>query len=81
MNAKKITSIFVLAMIVAIAAYDVWAIYAGGTEASVSHLLRVWSYKYPAITFSFGFVMGHLFWPISITPVLEKLAKSVKDVE
>jgi len=78
MKAKKITVIFTMAMIVAIALYDVWAIAEGGTEASISHLLRVWGHKYPAITFAFGFTMGHLFWPITITPTLEKIQKGLK---
>jgi hypothetical protein len=75
---KKITSLVILAIIVIIAIYDVFAIAKGGTEASISHTLQVWAYKYPAMTFSIGFVMGHLFWPISHTKELEDLKKKLK---
>lgn len=80
MDPKKITVIFIFATIIAIAGYDVWAIYAGGTEASISHTLRIWAHKYPAVTFSFGFVMGHLFWPITLTPAISKVQKALKKI-
>lgn len=79
MDWKKITSLLIIALIAIIAVYDVVAINQGGTEASISHVLRVWSHKYPAITFSVGFTCGHLFWPITLTARLKKLAKGLKD--
>lgn len=66
-NWKKWTAIFVGAVIVAIGVYDVIAISGGGTEASISHMLITWSYKYPAFTFLMGFAMGHLFWRMRST--------------
>lgn len=62
MSWKKITGFFTIGLIVAIAVYDVVAIINGGTEASISHLLITYAYKYPAMPFCVGFVMGHLFW-------------------
>lgn len=62
MNIKKMTIWFIILIIVLIAGYDVFAIYKGGTEASISQRLIIWSYDYPAFTFLFGFAMGHLFW-------------------
>lgn len=62
MNWKKYTVIFILAVIVSIAAYDFIAIHEGGKEASVSWTLIVWSHEYPAFTFLMGFTFGHLFW-------------------
>lgn len=59
---KKWTIIFIVALIVIIAVYDVIAIYFGGTEASISSLLIMYSYQYPAGTFLIGFTAGHLFW-------------------
>ena len=61
---KKMTVLFVMIIIVAIAVYDAIAITKGGTEASISHLLITWSYEFPAFTFAMGFTMGHLFWKI-----------------
>ena len=66
-NWKKWTAIFIGAVILAIAVYDGIAIAGGGTEASISHMIIVWSYKYPAFTFLMGFAMGHLFWKMRST--------------
>jgi len=75
MNIKKMTAIFIGLVIAAIAGYDVYAIMKGGTEASISHVIFVWSYKYPAFTFAMGFTMGHLFWRIRDT----KASKQISD--
>lgn len=72
---KNITMIFVFIVIIAIAVFDFWVIVKGGTEASISHLFIVWSYKYPAFTFLMGFTMGHLFWKIRDTKETSKLGK------
>lgn len=79
MNWNKATVIFVFVVIVAIGVYDVLAIQGGGTEASISHLLITWSYKYPAFTFLMGFTMGHLFWLISPTKKLNELRGEKKN--
>ena len=73
MTIKKVTIVFVLVLIGVIFGYDVMAIYKGGTEPSISHLLIVWSYDYPVFTFLFGFVMGHLFWRVRGTKELRKI--------
>lgn len=78
---KKITSMVIMLLIVIIAIYDVYAIAKGGTEASISHTLRVWAHKYIALPFSFGFVCGHLFWPISITDKLKKIGNALSEKE
>lgn len=59
---KKYTYIFIAVMVLVIAVYDIIAIYFGGTESSISSILIVYSYKFPAGTFLIGFVAGHLFW-------------------
>lgn len=62
MNWKKVTQLFVMILFVSIFLYDAVAIYQGGTEASVSYRIILWSYDFPAFTFLVGFCMGHLFW-------------------
>ena len=62
MNVKKITMIFVPAVILAILGYDVFAYMNGGQQSTVSNVVIEWSHQYPAMTFFIGFVMGHLFW-------------------
>ena len=78
MNWKRWTVIFISATFVSIALYDVLAISGGGTEASISHTLIVWSYNYPVLTFAFGFVMGHLFWRVRSTPELDAIDKKTR---
>lgn len=63
MNYKKITLIFIISVIVAIAIYDVWVIAAAGNnDASISAQLIEWSYNYPLFPFAIGIVCGHIFW-------------------
>ena len=79
MNWKKWTAIFVLSVVVLIIIYDIIAIMGGGTEASISHMLLIWSYKYPAFTFAMGFVCGHIFWRTLDTKDTKKIAEFVRD--
>lgn len=72
---KQYTVIFIIAVIVAIAMYDVFAIYQGGTEASISNILIQWSYKYPAFTFLLGYTMGHLTWRMRDTDKTKELGR------
>jgi len=67
MKWQKATMIFIGVLIVAIAAWDVFVLVDGGTESSISHVMIVWAYKYPAFPFVMGFVMGHLFWRMKET--------------
>ena len=76
---KKITRIFVLLTLVIVGVFDVFAIVKGGTEASISHLIFIWSYKYPAFTFLTGFCTGHLFWRMRDTEDSRKISDSTKD--
>jgi len=59
---KKITVIFIVAVIAIIIIYDVWALVAGGAEATISSVLLNESKNYPIIPFTLGVVCGHLFW-------------------
>lgn len=78
MSTKKLTAIFIGVAILIIAAYDVYAILAGGSEASISHTMILWSYKYPVFTFMMGFVMGHLFWRTIDNKDTKKIADFIK---
>jgi hypothetical protein len=59
---KGITSLLIILTIVGLGIYDAVAIHFGGTSASISQTLNIWSFKYPAMTFAMGFLMGHLYW-------------------
>lgn len=66
--------LFVISWIV----YDIFAVSAESTEASISFMIYEWSFKYPVFTFGvgffFGFLGGHFFWRIRDTETTKKLS-------
>lgn len=78
MNIRSITSIVILSAVVILLGYDVFAIYKGGTEASISHMVIEWSYKYPIFTFSFGVLCGHFFWRVRGGKILRKIEDNTR---
>lgn len=69
-------AIFIFIILLSIGAFDVYLVYSGGTEATISSQIILWSYNYPAFTFLMGFAMGHLFWRMRDTKKTERLGKS-----
>jgi len=58
----NLTVIFIISVVVIIATYDTWVIYAKGKQESVSaHIIRG-SKQYPLLVLLFGIALGHLFW-------------------
>ena len=60
---KRLTGLFITAVVLIIGVYDVVAILGFGTDATISRVLLGTSVTTPAIPFAIGFLMGHLFWP------------------
>lgn len=60
---KKITMVFTVLTVIAIALYDTFALATGGYEATISCLLYTYSKQQPIIPFVFGVFAGHLFFP------------------
>lgn len=75
MAIKNAAAIFLGVLIVAVIIFDVYVILKGGTEASISHQIIIWSYQYPAFTFLTGFVFGHLFWRMPSTSKTKEIGK------
>lgn len=75
---KNAAAIFIIVVIIAIAGFDVFLIANGGTEASISHTMYVWSHKYPLFTFLMGFTMGHLFWRLRDTKETKEITDFTK---
>lgn len=73
MGKRKLTFYFLALLVVVIAAFDVYVIFEGGKESSISHVLIELSYEYPSITFMLGFVCGHLFWRMKSTKQMKKV--------
>lgn len=72
----KLTGFVILGAIILLGAYDTFAFLKGGTEATISHVLLMWSYDYPIFTFSFGVLVGHLFWRTRDTGETKRLGKT-----
>jgi hypothetical protein len=60
---RNLTKWFILASLVLIIGYDIFAVLKDGEQATISAVLLGWSREYPPLTLAFGVLMGHLFWP------------------
>lgn len=66
MKIRELTGYVIVGFIVAIFIYDGYAYIQGGQDATISSVIITdWALNYPAFTFAMGFIMGHLFWPLS----------------
>ena len=74
---KKITVYFIAALFFLITIYDVFAIVKGGVEASISHTMIIWAYKFPIFPFFMGVLCGHLFWRMGDTKETKAIADSI----
>lgn len=54
---------FITIILLLIAGYDVFALFIGGTDATISRILLHDSAMVPAIPFGIGFLFGHVLWP------------------
>jgi hypothetical protein len=74
MNYKKTTLFITIASILVLGIYDFFAVFVGGTESSISHLVITASKDWPIIPFLVGGLMGHFYFPMRITKeILEQL--------
>jgi len=86
MDIRKKTSLFIVGFIlfaiVIVGGYDIYAIIKGGTEATISHMVFEWSYKYPIFTFSCGFfpgvLVGHFFWRIRDGKITKEISDNTR---
>lgn len=78
---RKMTGVIVMATIVILSLYDVYAYTEGGTEGTISHVLMTWGYNYPMIPFAAGVLVGHFWWRIRNVKGYENLgqARDVSD--
>jgi|DEB0MinimDraft_6_1074348.scaffolds.fasta_scaffold99935_3 hypothetical protein len=79
MNWKKLTYYFMGIVAVIMGAWDVLVLVKGGTEASISHTVIAWSYRYPIFTFLSGILCGHFFWRVRQTKELKNTVPQIKD--
>lgn len=58
----SMTEGFLIAVVVVVLAYDLFALQRWGIEATVSRVITDWSRRHPVIPFLLGLVAGHWFW-------------------
>lgn len=59
--------------------YDMYVLYLGGTEETISHLVFTWTYDYPIFTFACGMLCGHLFWRIRDTKKTKEISDETRN--
>ena len=62
MNYRRVSAIFTVVTIVLIIVVDIWLALAGGYGATISEVLRDWSYRANFIPYGMGILMGHWFF-------------------
>jgi hypothetical protein len=62
MKVRIIVQWFMLVVAVLIAIVDIWAAIKGGRNDTISGRIWDWSTTDPMLPFSFGVIVGHLFW-------------------
>lgn len=66
MSKRELTGYMIPFFIVLIFGYDAYVFFTEGQDATISSVIITdWALNYPAFTFLVGFIMGHLFWPLS----------------
>lgn len=66
---RKITTGLIFFLILSLGIYDVGVFIFGGGDATISTVLYQLAQAYPVLSFSLGFVTGHVFWPNRAAPL------------
>jgi hypothetical protein len=61
---KRMTNYFLLAVLIVVCAYDLYAYWWLTPQQTVSRTVFDLAREYPIIAFVAGVVAGHLFWPV-----------------
>jgi hypothetical protein len=60
---RMLTGAILVCVTATLIAYDIYAIMAGGVEATISRVILETSASMPILAFAAGVLCGHLFWP------------------
>lgn len=66
------TELFIVAIVLLIAAFDIFIIIKKGKKESISSYIINGSKKYPLLVLILGIVLGHLFWSMDSFDYLTK---------
>lgn len=64
LTARILLAALLMIVLVGIAGFDLIVVAWGYPNSTVSAILQEWSRQHPIIPVVFGFVAGHLFWPV-----------------
>ncbi len=64
MNSGFLIAAWLLANLLAVGAYDVFAFFFARQEDTVSYWIQIWLEQFPILAVSLGIVIGHLAWPL-----------------
>ncbi len=53
----------IIAAVILLVAYDIFAVFSGGPQNTISWKLMTWSQRFPIIPFVGGVLAGHWWWP------------------
>jgi len=62
MNWPYCTRLFIVLVTLFVAFFDIIVVTFIGSDATISHQLMLWSYKYPVIPLFAGGLLAHFFW-------------------
>ena len=65
---RTITVGILVAVVVLLIVWDVYAYLAGGSQATISRVTLAFAGEHPVVPFLIGVVSGHLFWPQKVKP-------------
>lgn len=65
MELQSVTAIIMVATLVLLLAWDVYALVKQGGKVTISYIMAATSLKFPLIPFAWGLLTGHFFWPIT----------------
>jgi hypothetical protein len=66
MDTTRLTKHILIATVVILSGYDVYALVEGGVDATISRVVYGWVDDYPIVGVAAGVLIGHLFWPQKI---------------
>lgn len=58
-----VTKALLVALVLALAVYDIVAYLRGGVRATISRIVLSWATRWPVVVLALGIVLGHVLWP------------------
>ena len=66
MNYRKLTKYFIVITLAVILIYDIYAVYNGGVNSTISQVMADWSLEYAPLNYLIMYALGHFTWPVYV---------------